>query len=70
MPTFQLTLKGYNPNTSKTDHLIKWVRAPHLEAVNEFLAVSDWQLAEPPEQLGSYADDYNTEDGIDILLKP
>lgn len=36
-PTFQITLVGYDPSTSETDDLVKWIKAPNLGVVKRFL---------------------------------
>ena len=37
MISFQLTLKGYNGATDKTDHLVKWVNTPTRGALDTFI---------------------------------
>lgn len=37
MKTYEVTLAGYDGSTSDTDHLVFWINAPDLEALNRFL---------------------------------
>lgn len=36
--TYDVTLKGFDGSTDRTDNLVKWVNAPSIEAVNAFVA--------------------------------
>ncbi len=34
---FDVTLKGFEGDSDRTDHLVKWVSAPNREVLNEWL---------------------------------
>ena len=36
---FEVTLKGYDSSTDETDHLVKWIRCPSRELLNDWLAL-------------------------------
>lgn len=70
MREFVITLKGFNPETSDTDHLVKWVLAPSIQCVQSWLASTglDDFLQETPNELGDHAASYDWEDGVDVKL--
>jgi hypothetical protein len=51
MKTYELTLVGFDIDDSTTDHLVKWVKAPNLEAVNNFVKKQSFQLQESPRHM-------------------
>jgi hypothetical protein len=47
MKTFEVTLRGYDADYAETDDLVKWVKAPDLRAVEEYVAShTDWEGVE------------------------
>jgi len=63
---FDLTLAGFNGHTDTTDHLVKWVKAPHREAVVRFAAAHGLEGYTLDRLEGR--DDYTFEDGVDVQL--
>jgi hypothetical protein len=70
MRCFEITLQGFNPNASDTDHLIKWVLAPSIQFVQLWLASTrlNTYLQEMPQEMGDHAASYDWEDGVDVKL--
>jgi hypothetical protein len=69
MKTFEVTLKGFDGNTDATDHLVKWVQAENLEALNAWL--EDQQVTEhlhEPPRLMDGCDHYDFADGVDAKV--
>ena len=67
---FEVTLKGYDGGTDKTDHLVKWVIASSLVALEDWLDKSGLR----PHVQGYYEMTIDTlltfDDGIDVYLSP
>jgi hypothetical protein len=51
MKIYEAVLKGFNGNTDKTDHLIKWIAAPSLKKANDAIKKADFELSQPLELL-------------------
>jgi hypothetical protein len=49
MRTWQLILRGYNPETSATDHLIKWVKAAGKASALLLALHENWDVVEVNE---------------------
>ena len=63
--TFDVTLKGYNPETSDIDDdLIKWINAHSIEEVEQFCKEHGWNV----ESVRSHGCDYDHSDGVDFDL--
>jgi hypothetical protein len=64
MKVFELTLPGFD-GTSDTDGCVKWIKAPGLIVVADFLGkhgvVGELQGIDPPDELG-------LKEGIDLIL--
>jgi hypothetical protein len=65
MITFQLTLTGYKPDTSETDHLIKWVNAPTSDTLSSYL---DKRPSVRLQELPLVINTRGLDDGVDIVL--
>lgn len=64
---FQITLKGYDGSTDRTDDLIKWAVAPDRETLDAWLPASGWEV----EQLEAFhlgSPDMQPGDGVDVIL--
>lgn len=69
MPCFEVTFKGFDPNTDETDHLIKWVQAPNRGVLQQFLFDNGFApFVADLEQMGPHADNVDLEDGMDIKI--
>ena len=66
MKTYQLTLSGYDGSTDATDHLIKWVNASSLAAVEVYAAQQGWSVQSIETPWGDNA--LTVEDGVDAIL--
>lgn len=66
MTTYQLTLEGFNPRFSYTDHLIKWVNAPSLDALQWYIAKQQWVLQCPAET--PFDRVLEVKEGVDAIL--
>jgi hypothetical protein len=66
MQTFQVTLKGYDPSTSETDHLVKWVNATNIIDVQTLAATQGWEYTEIEPLSGGHCLTY--EDGVDFII--
>lgn len=64
MTTFELTLNGYNPSVSNTDHLIKWVAGNRLLIERWLNRYGLMKVVKEIRQL----DDKTFEDGLDVLI--
>ncbi len=62
--TFDVILKGYNSETSDTDHLIKWINANSIEEVAEFCKEKGWDF----DYIDELMCDYDHSDGVDFDL--
>lgn len=71
MKIYEVTLKGYKPDSDTTDHLVKWVKAYSLMDVERFVernkldCVDDITIMNRPN-----AAKYDYEDGVDLELDP
>jgi hypothetical protein len=63
---WQFALVGYDARTSDTDHMVKWVVAPNVEAVHEVVGLMGWDIAEEPHVI----DIDPSEPGIDARWSP
>lgn len=69
MPVFEAVLVGFDGNTDKTDHLIKWVEAPCKSLAQEACVQRGWDVSTLQEtDLDSTAD--GIDDGIDVVVGP
>lgn len=66
MKTYQLTLRGYDANTDKTDHLIKWVNAPSISAVQAYAKSRGWDVMQTETAWGDKV--LTIQDGVDAIL--
>ena len=69
MPVYDVTLQGYDGSgRPESDVLVKWVKAPSVDAIMAFLG-ENFPLHEPPTEMPEYPlIDYV--DGVDIKLSP
>ena len=67
MRTFDVTLKGFDGGTDKTDHLVKWIRASNRQILDQWLEKTG--IAEVVDDIRDIAD-YALcfEEGIDVRL--
>lgn len=70
MRTFDVTLKGFDGGTDKTDHLVKWVRAENRSILDQWL-----KLCGIIDSVSDVADieqnaffDVSFDDGVDVKL--
>jgi hypothetical protein len=68
MPCFEIVGKGFNVEDDSTDHLVRWIKAPSLEAVMRFVSKGPpMPLEYPPSQMKG-CDHYSFEDGVDWVI--
>ncbi len=66
MKTYQLTLRGYDASTDKTDHFIKWVNAHSIAAVQTYVKSRGWDVTEIDTSWGDQV--LTARDGVDAIL--
>lgn len=64
LASFELLLEGFDASTSATDHLVKWVNAPSIEAATKCAERKGWKLKRAPEPM----DFRDAGDGIDCTV--
>lgn len=64
--TYDVTLKGFDGSTDRTDDLVKWVNSPSLEAVNAFVARLGFPLHGKPSVAHEVL--VAMGDGVDVIL--
>ena len=62
MNTYEVELNGFNGGTDKTNHLIKWINAGHLEQVQDYIGIGNYQNITKLDRLLTKAD------GVDTIL--
>lgn len=65
MKTHQVTLRGFDPRSARTDHLIKWINADSREKVDAYAAQQEWDVIDIDTPFQSLL---TTSDGIDATL--
>lgn len=65
---FDVTRKGFDIETSATDHLVKWVKAPSREVLDKWLSdIGVTEHIDEPYEIYHGAD-IGFEDGVDVIL--
>lgn len=73
MITFEITLKGFDGDTDNTGHLVKWVNAPNLAALEKWLyetSLDDFLFCEPRNLIksGCAPKGAGREDGVSYIF--